>query len=431
MARMTYRPFFLVLALVLSLCAPAWAQRLDHVPDAEASSNRIAAVVNEDVITTMDIEARLRLSMLAAGLPDTPEVRSHLLAQILRNLIDEQLEMQEAKRLDIVVTKSDVTQALDKIAQQNGIPGSMLDYVAQHGVPPSSLESQIRAGLAWGKVVQRELRPRVDVGDDEVEAAIARMRANAGKEEFQVSEIFLPVDNPNEEAQVRQVADRLTQQLRGGANFPAVARQFSQASSAATGGDIGWIQEGQLPPELNRTLAGMKQGDISEPVRSTSGFHILGLRDKRVVSLGDPKDLRFSIQQAFRPYSGPADHQALLAEAAKLRGGVKTCADLKPALAKLSGWNWQDLGEVNPAKAPAWLIDKVRDVSVNSSSEPLAADKGVLVLFVCGKSDGSDKGVNRDLIVNAIGSEKLELQARRLQRDLRRNAFLDIRLAKS
>lgn len=429
---MTFR-VTLLLAVFLTLPSLCWAQRVDQLAPAPTVSGgmeeRIAAVINDNVISTSDINARIKLALLSSGLPDNDEVRQRLLPQILRGLIDEQLQLQEAKRLDINVSKEEVEAAFTRIAQDNNIQTDMRAYLAERGGSPEALIDQIRSTISWNKVVQRELRPRVDVGDDEVEAAVERMRANAGKEEFLVSEIFLAVDNPRDEAQINQFAENLAQQLKTGASFGGVARQFSQGTGAASGGDIGWIQEGQLASELNKALVNAREGDIVGPVRSTSGYHILGIRQKRTISLSsnsDPTDITLSLQQVFRPAGTTGD---AVSESDQLRGAVADCSSLRNTVAeKFPAWRWNDLGEVKLNKIPGWMGEKVREVSAGKGTETVMTTKGALVIFVC-KRNVPDNGIDRNAIINVIGTEKLELQARRLLRDLRRDAYIDIRLA--
>lgn len=427
---------FALLALLTALAAPsgAQAQRVDQLPQQEqapAGGARIVAVVNDGVISSNDVNARMAMAFLASGLPNTPEVRQHLLVQTLHSLVDEQLQIAEAKRVGVVISQEEIDQAMNRIAEENKIPGGdMRAYMMRSGVPPEALMSQIRAGLSWTKVIQRELRPRVEIGDDEIDAVIERMRANAGKEEYLVSEIFLSVDNPKDEERVKQFADSLVAQLKQpGGNFGAIARQFSQSAGAASGGDIGWIQSGQLSPELDKALATMQQGAIAGPLRSASGYHILGLREKRTISLGDPKDITVELQQAFRPFGAAPDKTAIQNEAAQLRQTMVGCANLASRLqTNFPAWHWQDLGEVKITEVPAWLATASRELPVGRASEAMATDKGALILFVCNRKvpEGT---VNRDAIANSIGTEKLELQARGLLRDLRRDAYLDIRLA--
>ena len=440
----------ITLTLLLLLLAPAsWAQRVNQLPSSSnamptptmaapaapapvsgsAVHDRIVAVVNDNVITSSDIEARMRLALLSSGLPPTQEVAQQLLPQVLRGLIDEQLQLQEAKKLDITVSKEDVDKALERVAHDNNLPGDMRQYVRSRGASPEALEQQMRASIIWSKVVTRELRPRVEIGDDEIDAVIDRMRANAGKEEFLVSEIFLSVDNPKDEDQVKQSAEDLVHQIKGGANFGAVARQFSQGTGAGSGGDIGWIQEGQLSPELNRDLVTMNKGDIAGPIRSASGFHILQLRDKRTLTASgaNSEDITLDLQQAFRPFDD-GDRDVVLQNAQQVRSAISSCDNLESQLSqKFPNWHWQSMGTVKQTKIPGWLGPKVRSVAVGKGSEPITTDKGALVVFVCGRHV-PEGNVDREAIMNSLGTEKLELQARRLMRDLRRSAYLDIRM---
>ncbi len=395
-------------------------------PAHEFGQTQIVAVVNDSVITTTDLAQRIRLTILSSGMPDSADVRVHLVPQILRGLIDEQLQMQEAKRLDLSVTKDEIAKALDKIAHDNHIPGDMKEYVESHGGSADALEAQIKAGLLWNKVVQHELRPKVDVGDDEIDAAVARIHADAGKEEYLVSEILLTVDNPKDDEQVHQVAENLVRQIKGGANFSAVARQFSQGSGAAQGGDIGWIQQGQLSAELNKALVGAEAGQILQPIRTSNGYHILGIREKRTVTMGDADKASVNLMQVFHPYG--KDKDAVTHEAPRVKAAMKSCATLDADVSGFAGWKVMKLGDIMPAKAPPMIASKLSGLQTGQVSDVLSADKGAIILMVCSRNEGGD--VDRDAILHSIGTEKLELQARRLLSDLRRAAYLDVRIGK-
>ena len=115
-----------------------------------------------------------------------------------------------------------------------------------------------------------------------------------------------------------------------------------------------------------------------------------------------------------------------MAQADQLGKTIKNCSDMTSALASYPGWKAQKMGDVVLSKAPAWLTDKINGVPANGASEPLSTDKGAVVLFVCSRNEGG--AIDREAILHSIGTEKLELQARRLLRDLRRSAYLDIRL---
>lgn len=266
--------FALVLVYLTALPAVA-AQRSDG----------IAAVVNNDAITSSDVMERTRLIAVSSGMPDTPEVREKMRPQIIGNLIDERLMTQEAATLDITIAPQDIEGAFAELAGQNNMkPDQFRAALRSEGVNIKTLEDQIAAQLAWSAVVQIKIKPQVTVTENEINAALDLMRSRTGKTRYLVSEIFLPVEAPRDEPAVRELADRLTAQLvQGRVPFPRVARQFSQAAGAARGGDLGWVQEGQLPEELDTLLAQMKEGELSQPVRSLAGFHIILLRKKSLL----------------------------------------------------------------------------------------------------------------------------------------------------
>ncbi|HAX91016.1 MAG TPA: hypothetical protein DCY07_02255 [Rhodospirillaceae bacterium] len=428
------KSLFLCLAVSLLTAMPAHAQRIQPSvqPSAPASSGMtqgIVAVVNESIITSTDLRARLGLALLSAGMPDSPEAQRRLMPQVLRTLIEEQIQLQEGKKSGITVTDDEIEKAMGRLAQENKIPGGdMAAFLRSNKISPATMKAQIRAAITWNKIVMRDVRPRIDIGEDEIDAVIGRMRAGAGKQEHLVSEIFLAVDKPEDEAEVKALADKLVEQIKGGAVFGAAARQFSQGLGASVGGDLGWIQIGQLAPEVDKALQLLNPGEVGGPIRSASGYHILGMRDRRVIALGDVKNMTVKLQQIFRPFTPETGKEALLAEAETIRRSVTDCASLTSTISnRFPQWRWQDLGEVKLAEAPAWLASKVASIPEGQGSDAMATDKGALMVFVCGRTV-PEENINRDAIRAAIGSEKMELQARRLLRDLRKNAFIDVRM---
>lgn len=268
-------------SLLLLCCAAAMA----FLPSPAARAQdafRPAAVVNDEVISVLDLAMRVRLAIIGAGMNDSPEVRRRLTPQVLRGLIDERLQLQEAERLDIVVSDDVVAEALVQISQSNGMSeGQFLSMLRNRGIIPTTLIDQIRAQIAWRGVVQRRLRPTVVIPNEEVEEVVDRLELRQGSIERRVAEIFVSLESAAQEEEALANANRLLEQLRAGANFAGLARQFSQSGTASLGGDLGWVQDGELPEEINKALAQMGPGDVSPPIRTPSGFTILLLRDLR------------------------------------------------------------------------------------------------------------------------------------------------------
>ena len=196
------------LSCLLLACDPAGAQQ------------RIVAVVNDDVISAQDLDDRLQLVTLTSGIPDSEEARARLAPQVLRSLIEETLQLQEAERLDITVEDAEIQRALANIAERNQMTvEAMQRFFAQKGINLATLLDQVRAQIAWVKVVNRQIVPRVTVTVDQLDMAVEEARRNEGEPEYLLSEIVLPVDNPAQAQVVAQDAARLVQTLREGASF--------------------------------------------------------------------------------------------------------------------------------------------------------------------------------------------------------------------
>ena len=245
----------------------------------------IAAVVNDEVITGLDLAVRTRMAMLSAQLPDTPEMRNRAARQVLRAMIDERLMLQEAARQNITVQQSELDAELSKLAERNGVTLDQFGpYLQQNGVLLEPLADQLRASLAWTKLVNRQLRPRAVVSEEDIDEVLRQAEANKGQPQRRVSEIFLAVGQTAEEEEVRRGAERLIEQIRSGAPFSAIAAQFSESATAAVGGDVGWVLPGQLPPEVDEALQSMSEGEIAGPIRAAGGYYILQLRGQRSIS---------------------------------------------------------------------------------------------------------------------------------------------------
>lgn len=246
-------------------------------------SEKIAAVVNSDAITFSDVSDRMNMIIASSGLADTEDIREKLKSQVIGSLIDEQIRLQEARRLNLEIGESEVNNAFSALAKQNKMSfGDFRKVIEERGVPLKTMERQITSQIAWTKVVQQELRPQINISEKDIDDLLARLEKNIGKTEYLVAEIYLPVEAAKSENEVKQLAQKLAGQLQSGkASFFRVAQQFSKAAGAPQGGDMGWVQEGQLEGPLDEALKGLDKDQVSVPVRSLSGYHILLARDKR------------------------------------------------------------------------------------------------------------------------------------------------------
>jgi peptidyl-prolyl cis-trans isomerase SurA len=399
--------------------SPAWAQEI-----------RIAAVVNDDIVTDADLASRMKLVELSANTPDTPENRKRLEPQVLRTLIDEKLQMHEAKRLGIKVPQSEVDSAVANIEERNHMPkGGLSAYLEQHGVPIATLTDQITASLAFGRIVRNRVSQDVQVSEDEVNEAMQRVKADIGKPENRVAEIFLAVDNPSQEGEVRQRADRLIDEISRGANFSAVAQQFSQSPSAAVGGDIGWVTPGQLSPRLAEALAKMNPGQMSYPVRTPAGFYILYLIERRTLGAENPNQILLSLDEVVFPLAPTAsadERKAAEAKALAVSKEAKSCGEMAKLGAERAPQLSRQIPQIRASDLPPALRPQILALKVAETSKPMPLAGGVGVVMVCERKD--PQGLpTREELTDSIAHERLDALARRYMLDLRRGAFVDIR----
>ena len=402
-------------------------------PDGRVTETRIAAVVNDEVISVGDLTSRLRMVMLSSNLTDSPETRQRVAAQVLRTIVDEKLQMQEAKRQNVTATDEEINKALAQIEKQNNMQAGQLDQVLKsHGIERSALVDQLTASIVWTKLVRRLVSQTNVVSDEEIDYALKRARETANEPQSRVAEIFLAVDNPQQEDEVRRLAERLTEQMKQGARFSAVAQQFSQSATAAVGGDIGWVRPEQLSPELGKAVAQMRPGELSPPIRAGAGYYLVLVLNRRSGRSAGPEDSLVHLVQIVFPLPPQATEQvrrAAIVEAQGARTAAKNCDELlkigkEKGSAQLSSEGRLRVDQVTPA-----MRNIVLGLEVGQTSPPIAQKNGVGVIMMCEKAAPSAPTVpTRDEIAETLMRQRLETLARRYMRDLRRTAFVDVRV---
>jgi peptidyl-prolyl cis-trans isomerase SurA len=391
---------------------------------------RIAAVVNDEVISVFDLVSRMRLVMISSNIADTPETRKRIGPQILRSLIDEKLELQEAKKQNISATDSEINNGLAQIEKQNNMkPGQLNEFMKVRGIDRGALLDQLTASIVWAKLVRRLAAQTTEISDDEIDEAQKRLKEHADEPRSRVAEIFLAVDQPAQDDEVRALAQRLTQQMRQGARFSAIAQQFSQSATAAVGGDIGWVRSDQLPPELGKVVSQLKPGELSAPVRATGGYYLLLVVDRRSGSSAGEQDAVYDIVQVVFPLSAQASEaarRAAISEATAVRGAAKDC----PSLLKIGKEKAPQLsseGKLRGNTISPEMRNLVNRLAIGQASDPIIQKNGVGVIMVCAKSD-TGGATTREEVAESLLNQRLDTVARRYLRDLRRNAYVDVRV---
>lgn len=432
--------FFVLLAFPVLIGNTALASTRDHAG--------IAAIVNDDVITVSDMKNRVAL-YLAGGTP-SPEARRKAEAQVLDKLIDERLELKEATALGITVDATQINEALAEIARQNGFSADEFKKrLTAQNINISTLNDQIRAEIAWSQVIRRKLRPKINISESEIDAALEQLSRGKNTARYHVAEIFLNVATPADEPKIRASAQRIVTELSQGISFAATARQFSQAPGAAQGGDLGWVQEGQIDAKLATALKKMEPGQISPLLRTEKGYHILFLQESQkpgeaVRRAASPvvSDAIVTLKQILIPASAQDSKDVLNAKLASLQvlaKGTTSCDSLK---SQSKSFTVSDLGKGPLAELPPQLKKLVENLKAGQISQPLFSDKGIVAVMLCSRETATppppepadvssfdkDSETARTQIANKLGMQRLEQMQDRYLRDLRTTAFIDKRL---
>lgn len=390
----------------------------------------IAAIVNDEVITTLDVNERRALVITTTGITKSPQVEKRLTPQIIQTLINEKLQLQEAKRLSITVNDKEIEAAIAAIEKdRNRPPGSLKAFLEKQNVPIRALEYQLRAQIAWGKVVARKLRREVTISEDEIVRAQQAVGA-AGEEQVRIAAISLNIASPKQESEVSTLAKELQQQLAGGADFNALAAELSARPDVRLNPSV-WIPERALEPSLAQALRGLKPGEITTPLRSLNSYQIIQLLERETV-----KPVSGATEVALKEILLPIKEKVTVKEveaameiAREIRRNPGDCN--QPAVAGIEGVDTTALSirfvRTQLDKMSPELRILVERLKVGGLTEPFATKEGVRLLMLCEKIDLPIPIPERDKIRDQLFTEKLELEANKLLRNLRRDAFIDIK----
>lgn len=439
-----------------------------------AASVDIAAVVNDKVISTLDLEERVDIVMATTGIPDTAENRSRLKPQILRQLVDEQLQREEGERNGISIPPDRLREGINQIERQSNKPeGSLPQFLQMRGLSLTSFEDQVRAQMMWSETVLKKIRPRIKISDQEVARYVARKTNKSAPSsaaprpvdqplarELKIAVLQLPVDSPKNEAKIRAIAVKLHDAIRAGAAFEAVAAQFS-SSTGATRAEPFWVETAQLDPIIVKGLTGHAKGDVSQPVRTASGYQIVKLVDFRkpvtpkVATPVEPKEtpkqaaevpdqepraeLAYKqILMNMKPDAQEKEAELLLKLSRDVARNPGKCED--PSIAGAGADELEDvdftvtLNRANSDEMPEKLRELLLMMTVGSVSQPVVTPQGIRLFMLCERIDlPTDSAIAKPSAETsetkqAIYAQKLELEAQKYMRDLRRAAFVEIRV---
>lgn len=400
----------------LALCAPAHAETIT-----------IAATVNDEVITSVDVAERRALVMAMSGIPAGEDNERRITPRIVDTLVDETLELQEAKRLAITITPEELSKAIDGMAAApNMPPGTLKPQIEAHGLSVRSFENQIRAQLAWSKVVQRKLRRNVSISQDEVLRAQQSEAAAPGLTEIRLMAIVVPITQNAKEADIRARVEEIGKALQT-SDLETVAKRYAgrediQATPAL------WVPEDKLMPEVAAAIQSLTPGQVTPPVRTGNLVQFVKLVDKRVTKMpaGATEMLIKQITVNLPATPDKTTRSKREQTEAALRANPGTCDDgvlpktPLPATAEFARLVMSDI----PMEQRAVLAR----LTVGAVSEPINAPGKLRLVMLCERRDPTGgSGQDVEALRQQLFAEKMELEAQKHLRNLRREASIDLR----
>jgi peptidyl-prolyl cis-trans isomerase SurA len=381
-------------------------------------SESVAAVVNDEIISTYDLAQRMRLLIATSGVQPTAETLPQFQREALISLVDEHLQLHELRRVEktqkmsIIASDDDIREEVGQMARGNNMStAAFLAAIKAQGISQDTLFQQLRAQISWQRWIQGRYGSRLRIGDDQVKATETMLAASASKPQYQIGEVLIDAARVGGMQNALQGAQQLVTQMQQGAPFAAVARQFSSAATAASGGDVGWVSPGEMPAEVDAALEQLRPGQLSAPIPVRDGVYIIYLRDKR---------------------SGAGATLVNLKQAAVSLPATATEADIAAARAKLqsvraAAKGCDDLGEAEIADLAPEFRQAAQTLAVGQVSEPIRTKVGLHLVAVCGKRASGGAQLTRDDIENRLYGQQLAMIARRYMRDLRNSATIETR----
>ncbi len=391
---------------------------------------RATAIVNGTVITQTDIDQRLALLAIANGGKIPADQMQALRQQVLRNLIDETIQIQAAKAEEIKITPGDIDKTVERVAGNvKQTPAQMADYLKSRGSSIRSIRRQIEGEIAWSRLQHAKIESGGSVGDDEVKAVIDRMNASKGTEEYRVGEIYMAAP-AGREAAVRDNAEKILTALRQGGSFVGYARQYSESSSAAVGGDLGWMRPEMLPEPIAAAIRQLRPGSVSEPIANSGGYSIVAVQDTRKILSADPRSAVLSLKQVsigFPKGMTRAQAEPTVQRFAQAVTGVGGCGGADKLASEFKG-EVVSSDQVKLRDLPAALQEMMLPMQVGQATRPFGSiEEGVRTLVICGRDEVDATQPTFDQVFAQINEQRTNLRARRYLRDLRRDAIIDYR----
>lgn len=395
-----------------------------------STASTIVAEVNRDSITKWDLDERIRLIALTSGTGSDKNTINKLRPEVLRSLIQERVQINAAKQQKIIVDEKEVNEAIEAMAQENNMTlAKLVEILKSNNISKECMASRIRAQIAWMRYIRLRYAPLISITEKEVDDELDKLEKNKNKKQYAVSEILLTVDNPNQNQQIHSQAKQIVADLRNGGNFHVLARQLSKDPSSAQGGDLGWQCLEQLDPAVASHIDTLSPGQVSEPIRTSSGYKIIKLRSKRLSGQADPGDAEVSMCQAVFPITPDSPQEMVEQLAPHIEDTLKIsgCERLKASAQKI-GASIEVSPKMRMSDVPDQLRQIIQKTPVGKCTQPVLTPTGLIVTMVCSKQEPkAEEAPSRDEVKSNLEHDRLFRSAGREMQKLMSATYIQIK----
>ncbi len=407
-------------AAVAIMSGTAYAQTPSNPPAVDTTETSaqllggVAAVVNDQVISLSDVAQRARLLLVTIGVPATEENLQQALPRALEELIEERLQIQKATEYEVEVSDEEVEANIRNMAAQNNASiEQFYQQLAQSGINPDTLRSQIRAETAWRRIMSGLYSSRIRISDVQIDGMLNRLKASASEERYQLAEIFLYAPTEQDKQQLVQGANVITEQLRQGARFELAAQQYSNSPTAAVGGDLGWVSPAELDPEVQTVLQSLDPPALTAPIVVEDGVYIYALRGKQD-GFDGARDV--DLRQVVSPEGNRAALNSLSLDAPSCDAIEATAAD--------EGLIYAPMGRIPESALTEDIRGAIQGIPSGGVSDIIDTPAGPALLFVCDRGQAGVDLPTAEQIEDRLYSQQITMLSQRDLRDLKREATI-------
>ena len=429
---------FNILCAVAVLCAAPTAFA-DELSTTGEFLDGIAAIVNEGVVLKSQMAEQMetiRRNAAAQGMQLPPE--DILAEQVLERLILTEIQLQRAERIGLRISDEMLNQSIAAIADQNGVPfEEMPALLARDDLDYATFRRSLREEITISQLRRIEVSQSINVSEREIEQCIADLEGNVvANSEYELSHILLPLPegaSANEIAEVEALARQVYAQISNGADFREMAVRYSKGPTALEGGSLGWMEGAQVPTLFTDVLQDMEKGDVSEPLRAASSFHIVKIDDLRSAvqrSEVEQARVRHILVQPNELIDDATARQRLEEALEAIRGGADFGEQAKllsddPGSSNLGG----DLGWSGPGVYAPEFEQAVADSDIGVVTEPFRTQFGWHILEVTDRRVyDNTEDLKRSNCDQRVRAGKVEEESMQWMQRLRDEAFVEKRI---